>query len=524
MLSKTFGKNVFTQLILGAYFVIALTLPLNKITLSLACIWLLVILVLEGDFKRYYQTLKNSNPAKIMVSLVVWTLISFTWSDDLNWAWKDFVVKLPFYLLPLIFIIQPIQEKKQLKLLLICFVAAVGITSIINFVNFFIGSISDLTSDTRTMSLFLSHIRFSLMINCAAVIAYFWFRSKESNYSGIGLLLFIWFCIYTYYSQVLTGVITLLVVLASICIYELLQLKNKKITRIIFTLGIIGVSITGFQFMNFLTKQEQLPKLSSLPTHTAKGNPYYHDLNSQFTENGNFTFLYLNEEELADAWSQRSEIPYEGTDKKQQAVKYTLIRYLTSKNLPKDAAGVEALSKQDIQSIESGIPSVLYFKKGLKGRLYELKNELMFSNDPNGHSIGQRIHYWKTGWEIFKQSPIIGIGNGDIVEAFKNQYAISNSPLTKENQLRTHNQFLTFAISLGLIGLALFVALIVVFFQTVNNNKMYVGTVILLILLISCFVEDTLETQMGVTLFGFFYGLFISLNLTTTKQAMETTT
>ena len=95
--------------------------------------------------------------------------------------------------------------------------------------------------------------------------------------------------------------------------------------------------------------------------------------------------------------------------------------------------------------------------------------------------------------------------------AFQNQYDEMNSKLDKQSRLRTHNQYLSIWVGLGLIGLLWFV--FVLFHPPIKlgafNNIYYF--IFFVVFVISLFTEDTIETQAGVTFYVFFNSLFLFL-------------
>ncbi len=63
---------------------------------------------------------------------------------------------------------------------------------------------------------------------------------------------------------------------------------------------------------------------------------------------------------------------YDGKDEKGQELKMTLIRYLNSKGLRKDAEGMDQLDEKDIRNVEQGIANQYYAKKfNLNSRIYK---------------------------------------------------------------------------------------------------------------------------------------------------------
>lgn len=510
MLSRLLGPAAFRTMILTGYCVLAAGLPFSKIPLSLATMWLVLLTLLEARFSDYLKALKNSKIAITITVLFIWTLCSFCWSDDLHYASQDLITKLPLFILPLIFIIHPVEKLRHLRIILAFFLFSVLVTSLINMGSYFHLWNHYTYSDSRNISLFLSHIRYGLMISISSVIAYFWFRKSASSFRWGWFAIFLWFLVYTYFSQVLSGVVTELVVLFCICLYELKIYRSRKRIAIFASVCILAAGSLFYSLYSFFTDTAEIPEYKDLPVYTAKGNTYHHDLTSTVTENGYPLLYYINEQELKEEWDKVSVIPYEGKDAKQQEIRYTIIRYMTSKGLRKDAEGLQQLTSEDIRNIEQGISTVLHFEKGIKGRLYKVRDEITYNHDPNGHGILQRFLYWKAGAHIFKENLWIGTGSGDIQHAFDTYYDETNSSLKPENRRRTHNQYLTYAASLGISGLLIFLYLLGCLFKEAIQKHSVPGFIILAILCISFVAEDTLETQMGVTLFAFFAGLIAS--------------
>ena len=105
-----------------------------------------------------------------------------------------------------------------------------------------------------------------------------------------------------------------------------------------------------------------------LDQFTALGNPYFHDTSSHQLENGHLVWMYVNQDEMESAWNKRSSIKYHDLDNKNQPLFGTLMRYLTSKDLRKDAEGVNKLTETDVKQIENGRTSIAS-NNGLKTRL-----------------------------------------------------------------------------------------------------------------------------------------------------------
>jgi hypothetical protein len=219
--------------------------------------------------------------------------------------------------------------------------------------------------------------------------------------------------------------------------------------------------------------------------------------------------------EVEEAWNQRSSIKFKDKDLKGNVLWSTLIRFLASKGLNKDAAAVNSLTVEDVSAVERGVPNVDYKDiSSLKGRIREIMWEIDLykkTGDANGHSLTQRFEYWKTACIIINENLLLGVGTGDVPNAFNEAYIQSNSSLFQEWRLRAHNQYLSITVGMGMIGLLWF--LITLFYPMFKLGMQfnYLYMTFFIISLVSFFTEDTLETQAGVTFFAFFNSFFLFL-------------
>jgi len=257
-----------------------------------------------------------------------------------------------------------------------------------------------------------------------------------------------------------------------------------------------------------LSEQSKI-NVSKLETVTPFGNPYTHTAYPNTSVNGTPIFTYLCEEELKKSWNNRSSLNYDSLDNRKQPLRITLIRYMTSKGLRKDGYDFQKLTAKDIRFIENGIASIQETKTGFPARFEGIKFQLNNAMNPNGHSLLQRLEFWKTGWTIIKENWAIGVGTGDVQDAFDQQYTIENSALLPENRLRAHNAYLTNWISFGILGLLLFIWMNVAFFIENYKKRNILPLLFCIVAITTFFIEDTLETQMGAAFFAFFYALFL---------------
>ena len=136
----------------------------------------------------------------------------------------------------------------------------------------------------------------------------------------------------------------------------------------------------------------------------------------------------------------------------------------------------------------------------------------MKGGNPSGHSVVQRLEFWKAALQIIKENPLLGVGTGDVKNAFEDQYTKMNSPLAKEWRLRSPNQFLAITVAFGFIGLILFLITLIFPLIADKNFNTYLYLMFFVIGFLSMISEDTLETQAGVTFFAFFNSLLLFLH------------
>ncbi len=506
-LRKTNPINTQSLLMFGCLMVI-IGLLFSKAILSLSTAYFIIIFIGLGNYSEGFNRIKKNKSLLLFILFIGFYITSLFWSELILPGLSDLLSKCNLILLPIVIVALPVLSNKNKLIILQLFAGLVIVESIINFGTFQLNFSPD--KDIRTMSLFISHIRFSLFVVFAIFILIFQKKTKISVKIIVWLGL-TWLLFYTYYAQVLSGVLTCIVCFLVLLI---IGLKNPNKWVRICSLSsiaiIILISILGVFIINNSTPKKI--NIKSYPTYTKLGHLYFHDTISKAMENGYPLNCFINEQELDSTWKTKSDIALNSFTKNDFSYHSVLIRYLTSKGLTKDAEGINKLSNLDIKNIELGIPSILNLKTGLQNRVNELNFELNSRENPNGHSILHRIEYWKTGWSIFKKNWLIGTGIGDYKESYQKEYDNLSSLLEPKNRLESHNQFLGIAIATGTIGLLLFLMHITNTFRTIWCKKDLLPIIFLSICVASFLVEDTLSTLAGMSFYSFFIGLFITNN------------
>lgn len=539
-------RPYLNQAYLLGLLMVAMGLTLSPFLMGMSQFWLVLVWLVDASlppFKGQGMKTKLSRfwHNKAAVLLVVFYLmhaIGLLWTSDFQYATKDLRVKLPILVMPFVLSSMEPLDRKRFNFVLLVYVLSVFIATLFSFSTY----LKHDYEDVREISRFISHIRFCLnIVFSMAIIG--WYLVKKGVSTGSTTLkkqtlesdevpsrfgikvaidrflqwfLLLWFAYQIFIFESLSGYVILAAVVVVTAVYAFLQWKKSRAWHI--AVGAVALSVLVFgivavmHFVKPLLKVEPVD-FSTLEKKTALGNVYWHDTIYNPVEDGKFVGLYYCRSELQEAWSERSNLPFDGTTTNGENLEATLSRYLTSKDLRKDAQGVMALTDEDIRNIEQGVANYNNWKHpGLHARLsstlFEYNLYRRFNN-PNGGSLSQRIEFTRASFHIIRQHPWFGVGTGDVPQAFAQTYDEIHSPLHEEFRFRAHNQYLAIAVAFGLVGLAFFLFVLFYPWCSSKRNHTYLYMVFLCIMLLSMFPEDTLETQAGATLFAFFESLLL---------------
>jgi len=489
-------------------------LPWSVYIMSVAQFVLIGNWILEGNFRNKFNIIKKRKSILAFISII---LVHFIWifnTNDINYALHDIQIKIPILVLCLIIGTTPLLSKKEFHLILNFFIASIFVSSLLS-IAVYLGLTKFEYTGYRSLSVFVSHIRFSLMIVMAIVISSYFTKFSKSIFTIIYIILIIWLSLFLFFLQSYTGIIIFGIVSLIATILLIINLKNLIIKLSILLSFIILITVSIIWFNNSINKINKTNNIdiTNLDKYTINNNTYLNDTVETMTENGTLVTIYINNYELQKEWKKRSKLPYNGLDNKGNSLKFTLYRYMASKGLRKDSLGFSKLTTNDITNIENGMPNYLFENKlSLYVILYKLVWEIestKHKQNINDKSLLQRFEYFKIGKQIFIDNILLGVGTGDIQQKFDEYYIKTNSELTLKNRHRTHNQFLTFLITFGVLGFAIimFGFIYPLFFE--KHKEKLLLSFFLIIAFLSFLDEDTLETQAGITFFTFFYVLLV---------------
>jgi len=505
-------RSFFTASLAG----VAISLPVSEWLLSFFTVILALSWIAGGGIKKIPMLLHEK---KIILIFLVSYLIYMVWminTSDISSGLDQLRLKLPLLVFPIVIGLSDPLNDRELKLIISSFIMGVMISSAAGIISGFREPVNGF-ADPKTLSPFISHIRLALMSVFAIACSSWYFIHYRTGrwHDRLFLIAALWLTVFIFLLLSLTGIFLFLLTLAVSSAIIALRSQNRQ-TRIIIPLLltvmiIVSASVVSLSVISFY--RPGISYIFPLPDKTAIGSPYSHNPGKRDIENGNLVWIYLCEEELSTEWNRQSSINYEENDKKGQALRYTLIRYMSSAGLTKDSSGFARMTQSDIASVENGITNKYFTAwSPWRSKLYEITWQIDYyrrGGNPSGHSLTQRLEYFKTGVRIFLRHPLFGTGTGDLPLEFRMQYENDRSVLDPPHRLLAHNQFLSFLVSFGIIGTVLIVWSFFFPFITGKGFERYLPAIFFILLILSMLWEDTLETHTGVSFFAYFYSVFI---------------
>lgn len=505
------GPDVFRTVHVAALALCAILLPWSTAFLSMAQMLLvanwLVEGIVRGDLPQRFGRAFGKAPSLVFVSFFGLHILGLAWSTDMDWGLDMVRILLPVLSFGVVLAASPRLSQAEYRTVLLLGAWSVVASTLVGLV------LHGASTDYRSLSYFISHIRLSLLL-CLAVVVFLTVPSAVTGLRIGGYVAAAWSVAFINELGSLQGVLILLVI-GAVFLWRATRGWARwaklavRTTLVVIPVVCIAVAIPVVRSY-FVLPSEQLVKTME---RTAGGEYYHHDITNPHRENGTFVWTYWAPNEVGRTWPLRSKRSLNATDEQGHPLWSTLARYLSSKGVRKDSLAVMALTDAEIHAIESGVTHVEPSRySGLRERVDEVGFELgqyHAYGRANGHSVTMRLEYLKAGWAIAKRHWLVGVGTGDTKQVFNDQYDRMHTSLAPEWRHRAHNEYLTLWISFGVLGLlwSLFAwwwpAKQLGAWQRIH----FIAWAI--IFGISCLTDDTIETQAGATFFGLYYALFV---------------
>ena len=120
-----------------------------------------------------------------------------------------------------------------------------------------------------------------------------------------------------------------------------------------------------------------------------------------------------------------------------------------------------------------------------------------------------RLSRWRAGMQLVFESPGWGHGSGSEKRLLNEKYFENKLYQSYLLELNAHNQYLSFLIKTGVLGLFIFLAVLLGGLGAALQNRDSMFTCFLILVSIVAFSENILDVNKGIFFYSFFFTLFI---------------
>lgn len=497
------------------------TVPTSIPQLILLGNWLL-----ETDFKRKWNEIRSNKIFWALTGVFLIHVVGLFYTNNLGAGWDDVRTKIPLLFLPLVFFNNKPLSQKEFHLFLYCFLAGclvnTGWCLLYNFV-------LHKNEVGRNASRFMSHIRLGLYLNMALACCVYFISFADTMLKRSGFVLCgVYLLVAMYALGLITGLVNFFILcFLIVCVVLYLQKPIVKLISLLLLAGSVFFIVRYVSEIND-ARLEVSVSPNNRPLMETASRRYYTQFDTAGPkENGNYVLINIQTEELKKEWALQFPVDsFSYPPNAHNLNRYELlIRYLASKGLNKDSVGISKLTSADKENIQKNIPNYQYAGWNfLHKRIYELVceyDDFVHNRNVNGQSLTMRLYFWKAAAQLIKENPVLGVGTGDVQQQLNETYVKTNSPLHEEWFKRPHNQFLTIMVALGSIGLIIFLFHIFYPLVQLRTSLHILFWPFFVLAIISFLMEDTLETQAGLSFYAVFNSLFISQSLKVRQQRSQ---
>jgi len=148
------------------------------------------------------------------------------------------------------------------------------------------------------------------------------------------------------------------------------------------------------------------------------------------------------------------------------------------------------------------------FKSGTFRERYisDLKSDLTESTI--GESSESRLARWQVTGELISIHPITGYGAGSEVGLLQKAFYERKYYSSFLHQLNAHNQYLSFLLKSGIIGLLIYIATLIAGFRMAIKRKDPLFFTFMLLIAIVSASENILDVDKGIIFYAFFFSFF----------------
>ena len=243
-----FGHKIHRKLFILFLIILSIGLSMGKLLMSISMIGLSVNWLIEGGFNKKWQLNKIRGYFPLIFSgLFIVEILWLVNANDISSGLNSIRIKLPLLVLPIVLGTSNKLNSKELKTITVSFILGLILSTIIAYL-VDIGFIDKktITSTSRDISIFMSHIRYSLVLSFSIFLILSLMINKQIN-NWLGLFLVLWFGALIYKMSSMTAFLGLFFGLGIFLISIIRYSKKKKI------MGITLISLTTLTILSLNT-------------------------------------------------------------------------------------------------------------------------------------------------------------------------------------------------------------------------------------------------------------------------------
>jgi O-antigen ligase len=171
--------------------------------------------------------------------------------------------------------------------------------------------------------------------------------------------------------------------------------------------------------------------------------------------------------------------------------------------------GKQRLKYMMVSLLCCGLVIVLIFSIGTFRERYFKDVRMDLSNTRSEETISDpRLERWKAAWKIIRQSPVTGHGSGSEITLLKDRYFSEKMYSSYLNELNAHNQYLSWLIKAGCLGLLVYLYTLFTGLQQAVAGKNALFLSFLILIIIVSVSENILDVNKGIFFYSFFFSFF----------------
>ncbi len=219
--------NLYLNYLIAAY---AFLLPLSRAGIVFLSFVLIVVWILEGEFQKKWQLLKQSKVVIAIILFMLYNLFSLFWSDNIPEAFH--YIKKYWYFFPMIIIYTSIR-KEYIEKTLSAFILGMFISEIIAYGVFFeLWKFKDVSPENPTP--FMHHIEYSVFLAFTSLLLLS--RIFATTHWKLKLLYSLFFMTITGNLFLTAGRTGQIAFLIGLLVVALISIKNKVKAVVVFAI------------------------------------------------------------------------------------------------------------------------------------------------------------------------------------------------------------------------------------------------------------------------------------------------